>query len=286
MRTIDVKGLPLIARGGQAEIYDYEDGRVLRVARRSQDFDRLRYEYEVYELLAGTKVSVPRAYELVEADGSPAIIMDRLSGGSMMDQIRRRPLSAKARAIELAELHLDVSGVDAPKRFTSAKTKAEYCIGRSEALGEEARKRILDLLENLPEGASLCHGDFHPGNILCERTRKYIIDWSAASRGDFHADVAHTFLLMRVVPRAPGVSRAMHFVQRRIGRAVADTYLSAISRRRPIDSRTLSRWTIINAAERTWHGLPSEQEQLLRFVDRYLSVIASGGAEDSLYREI
>ena len=82
----------------------------------------------------------------------------------------------------------------------------------------------------------------------------------------FQSDVAHSFILMRVVPKVPGMSPMMHFLQKRIGRAIANTYLKAIENRMAIDHKILSRWMLVNAAERTYFGVQSEREDLLAFI--------------------
>jgi aminoglycoside phosphotransferase (APT) family kinase protein len=285
-RTVGLEGLQLIARGGQADIYAYGDRKVLRVGRREQDTDRIRYEYSVYSCLTGSGVAVPTVYELVQAGGMPAIVMDRIAGVSMMDQIKSNPFSAKAKARELADLHLQIGKVAAPRQITDAKAKAEFCIGKSENIDGHDKERILEVMKTLPDGTSLCHGDFHPGNILHHDGKNYVIDWSAASRGDFHADVAHSYLLMRVVPKVPHLNSMVHLMQKLIGRAIANTYLSTIANRWRIDYKILSRWILINAAERTYHGMTSEMRALKSFIGRYLIVLREGRDDEFAYQAL
>jgi hypothetical protein len=179
-----------------------------------------------------------------------------------------------------------VSRVRAADGITATKAKAEFCIKRSARLEDRTKERILGVLKDLPDGDSLCHGDFHPGNIICDKDSRYLIDWVGASRGDFCADVAHTYVLLRVVPRVPHMSRVMHFMQKRVGQAVADRYLTAILSGTSFDHERLSKWVFVNAAERTYHGLESEQERLQRFIDMYLAVLDRGGNQGQLYRAI
>ena len=75
-------------------------------------------------------------------------------------------------------------------------------------------------------------------------------------------------------------------MQKRIGRAIATTYLSTISQNRKLDVRTFSKWTLINAAERTYHGMPSEKETLKRYIERYLAEWARGTDEDYFYKMV
>ena len=103
------------------------------------------------------------------------------------------------------------------------------CIGSSALLTAAGKPALIALAESLPDGDSLCHGDFHPGNVLYAADGEArVIDWSAASRGDAAADVAHSFILMKVVPRLPGVGAATHLLQRYFGGMMAKVYLKAI----------------------------------------------------------
>lgn len=285
-RQATIAGLPLLARGGQAAIYDYGDGKILRVARRPQDFDRIRYEYTVYSSLAESGLLMPRAHELVAVDEAPAIVMDKIPGSPMIALIARNPLAAGARARELARLHLELRNVEATKALTPTKAKAEFCIRCSQILSNQTREKVLEVLNRLPDGRALCHGDFHPGNIICHDGRRFIIDWGGASRGDFCADVAHTYVLLRVVPRVPHLSRIAHAIQKRIARGMADRYLAEVFARIVPDYATFSKWVLVNAAERTYHGMESEKRHLHAYVEMYLEVLARGGSQDALYKAI
>jgi Ser/Thr protein kinase RdoA (MazF antagonist) len=286
MRETTTAGLPLIARGGQAAIYDYGDGKVLRVAGRPQDFDRIRYEYSVYASLEGSGLLMPRVHELVAVDGAPSIIMDKIAGRPMMALIASNPLAAGIMARELARLHLELRNVVATRALTTTKAKAEFCITHSEILTDQAKEKVLEVLKGLPDGDALCHGDFHPGNIICHDGKNYLIDWVGASRGDFHSDVAHTWVLLRVVPRVPHMSWIAHALQRRVARAMANRYLAGVFAHAAPDLTAFSRWVLVNAAERTYHGLPSEKEHLRAYIEMYLDVLKRGGSEDALYRAI
>lgn len=287
MRTDDrLKTLPLIARGGQADIYDYGDGKVIRIPRRPQDYDRIRYEYTVYSSLAGSDIAAPQVHELIEVNDAPAIVMDRIGGVSMMDQIRRRPFLIRRKAVQLALMHLGVLKLNAACSITGGKEQAKYCINASSCLTDHVKGAVLGVLDHLPMGNFLCHGDFHPGNILHSDGRDYIIDWSGASRGDIAADVAHTYILLKVVPRVPGTGLFTYAAQKLLGSVMANAYLKCIMKSVSLPPAALSKWVLIKAAERTYYGLQSEKKRLQLFIAKYVDALSSGRNEDNLYRMI
>jgi tRNA A-37 threonylcarbamoyl transferase component Bud32 len=280
-QKIELDKLTLLAHGGQADIYDLGNGRIFRVPRREMDFDRIRYEYDVYVSLKDSGIAAPRVYELVMIDKVPAIIMQKVSGMSMMEMIRQRPFSIAQKAKELAGLHNEVLEVTAAETIVNEKTKAEYCLNASEYLDNAIKQFLLGILAELPEQNYLCHGDFHPGNIIFSDGTYYLIDWSAASRGDFVSDIAHTYILLKVVPCVPGVGFFMHAIQRFLGKIMAKKYLKHIRRIRPFAYDIFNKWVLIKAAERTYYGLPSEKKQLARFINRCFSATAAGKKQDN-----
>jgi uncharacterized protein (TIGR02172 family) len=282
---INLEELKIIARGGQAEIFEYDNNKVLRVAKRPQDYDRIRSEYSLYSQLAASNIDVPRVYELVEINGAPAIIMDKINGISMMDQIKRNPFGAGERSKELAELHLKLINTSISMEMTNTKKKARYCIEKSEQIEPETKEKIFEILGVLPNGNSICHGDFHPGNILCQGKKRFIIDWSAASKGDYHADIAHTYILLRLVPKAPHVNSVVNYLQKMIGRSMSSAYLSTITGGSKIDLIILSKWILTNIAERTYHGMISERDDLRKLINKYF-ILQRHGKEDNFYKFI
>jgi len=247
--TVRLGELQLLARGGQSDIYAFGEGRVLRVARRPRDYDRI---------------------DLLEAEGAPSISMERISGRTLTERIARNPLAAKASARELARLHAGILAISATAPIVDSKGMSRFCVTSSTLLTDAQKAEVLGVLEHLPDGARLCHGDFHPGNIIRAQDGDFIIDWSAASRGDPHSDVAHTYLLLKNVPRVPGSGRLLHVIQKRIGAAIASTYLQSMCSEMAIDRALLSKWLLVKAAERTYYGLPSEKPRLLRFITECL----------------
>src|SRR5215210_4707672 len=97
-------------------------------------------------------------------------------------------------------------------------------------------------LEALPDGDRLCHGDFHPGNILLGDRGPAVIDWTGATRGDPAGDLARTRLLLQigaVQEYMPALVRRMQAYGRG---AFFRLYLRAYRRTRSIDDNLVDRW--------------------------------------------
>jgi aminoglycoside phosphotransferase (APT) family kinase protein len=153
---------------------------------------------------------VPRVLE-VRADG---LVLERIDGPSMWDDLRRRPWRARRHMQLLAELHAQLHRIDAPPGLASAG-----------------------------EGATLLHLDFHPGNVLLAAGGAVVIDWTNARRGDPALDVAMTWVICAtsagLVGRALVRSYLAQFDVRDVRR-----HLSAAAERRLADPH-------VDDAERT-----------------------------------
>ena len=65
-------------------------------------------------------------------------------------------------------------------------------------LNDENKNCLLTLLSKLDTGGeNLCHGDFHPLNILYDGEKHWIIDWVDATAGNPFADVCRTYLIFK-----------------------------------------------------------------------------------------
>jgi Ser/Thr protein kinase RdoA (MazF antagonist) len=126
----------------------------------------------------------------------------------------------------------------------SLKTRLAANIARMP--DEALRRRLLHGLAALPEGDRLCHGDFHPWNILGPPGREVVVDWLDACAGDPAADVCRSYVLIR--PVAPDL--AMAYVE---------TYAAAAGESR---DRILA-WLPFVAAARLAEDVPDETEALL-----------------------
>jgi len=81
----------------------------------------------------------------------------------------------------------------------------------------------LQILENLKDGDTLCHGDFHPDNILISNGQAMVIDFMNVCHGDYLYDVARTVFLVQYTP-VPAAAEDRETLLR-FKRTLADLYL-------------------------------------------------------------
>jgi aminoglycoside phosphotransferase (APT) family kinase protein len=195
--------LPLsspIAEGRTAELFAWDAGHVLKLYREWCPPDWVEHEARVARAVTEANIPTPAAGEIVEVNGRRGLVYERVSGGSMLEDLNRHPWLLFRHARSLAELHVQINGLSITG-LPSFKGGLEHAIRSAQSLPDDLRQRALLALENLPEGQSLCHGDFHPGNVLLTAQGPIVIDWMTAKSGSPWADVSRTSLLSPLAQR-------------------------------------------------------------------------------------
>jgi aminoglycoside phosphotransferase (APT) family kinase protein len=128
------------------------------------------------------------------------------------------------------------------------------------------RQAALQQLEILPDGQMLCHGDYHPENVLMTQTGPIIIDWMTATSGHPFADVARTALLLQMgeLPHSP-MSRWLLASARVI---VHSAYLRRYVRRSPTNTAAVADWRLPIMVARLSDGIAEERDHLLHLIDQ------------------
>jgi aminoglycoside phosphotransferase (APT) family kinase protein len=258
-------GRRLLGEGRQAEVFEWDEGRVLRLMR--DPGARALAEKEAVALRAAAVAGAPApaAFEVVEVDGRPGLVMERLDGADLLMSLGARPWTVFSAARTLGRLHAELAEVEAPVGlpglFEALRGKLE-----SPLVPGEVCERALEALELLAAGDRLCHGDMHPGNVLMTSSGPRVIDWTNAAFGPPAADVARTLVILRAgyLPgNAPWVMRRVH----RLGRkALEALYLRAYGRARSLDRELVERWLVVRAADRLAEGIDVERAWLLGFL--------------------
>jgi len=255
---------PLIGAGRRAEIFDWKDGQVVKLLLAGFERDAGK-EMPAIQVAYNAGLPVPAVEGLVEVKGRRGIVMERITGLSMMDVIENRTWKIMRLARILADLHAQVHSSETgalPSLWEDIQKRAN----NDTALPQEVKDASLGILQKLPDGNSICHSDFHPGNIIMSPRGPVIIDWVDAKRGNPLADVARTWLLVRMAVLPVDIN----IVIRWLGRMLFwSAYLRQYRLLHPFSLEELEDWKILMAYMRL-PEVPEERERLILFIKRRL----------------
>ncbi|MDQ1510646.1 MAG: hypothetical protein QOG50_2490 [Actinomycetota bacterium] len=182
---------PLLASGRDGDIFEFGPGLVLRRAKSGRVIEG---EARTIAYAREHGYPVPKIHDVLA--GGTEIVMERIEGPSMADEMLRRPWKMSRYCRELADLHDRLHVIPAP--------------------------------DWLPDrgGDRLVHLDLHPLNVLMTASGPIVIDWPNAARGDPLLDVGFTYILL-TCPRVPGsnlINVATRPLRRGMGRAFTKRY--------------------------------------------------------------
>ncbi len=259
-------GLKKIAEGREAEIFDYGDGRVLRLFREAGAKSWFQREVVAMRAVRRAMPLVPEVFGATEVDGRPGIIMRRIDGIDLLSRIASKPWTVMSAGKMLGETHARLHEVAAPREIDSLRERGRTLAGRTTLVPPDVLAWGLAELEDMPDGDRLLHGDFHPGNVLLSGEGPVVIDWPNVTRGNADADVARTVLTLRVGEVPPGSPLIVRQGARFVRRLLVSSYLRAYRTRRPVEADVLERWIGIRAVDRLGDGIVEERPALLAII--------------------
>ena len=257
-----------IAEGRTAEIYVWNDRQVIKLYRDWCPPDWVDYEARIARAVYEAGIPSPEAGEIVEVEGRRGLLYERLEGISMLQDMNARPWMLWNHARSLAELHLKVHA-QSTTGLPSYKERLDYDIRNSEHLSEELKSRAMALLKVLPGGTNICHGDYHPANVLITERGPVVIDWMTASTGSPWTDVARSSLILSIGAKAAG--KQVSPIIRTAIKLYHRTYLNRYRALQPDTKNELDRWMPVIAAGRLNENIIPEREALIKIVEEGLA---------------
>ena len=237
----------LLAAGNMAEVFEW-GSRALKLYRSPAVKPVAFREAAVHAAVEALGLPVPAVWGVQQIGSRWGIVFDRVTQASFAERMRGDPASVPSYLEILARLQIRIHAQPAPQ-FGSLKLRLATSIARTKLLDEESRQHLLHSLADMPDGDRLCHGDFHPINVLGEAARPFVIDWPDACRGDPAADVCRSYMLLR-----------HHAAD------LAEPYLDAHCRVSGLPRQAILRWLPYVAAARLAEDVAGETDRLLQLV--------------------
>ncbi|MCL4862669.1 MAG: phosphotransferase [Caldilineaceae bacterium] len=262
--TIAALGPPL-AHGRTATVYAWGDGQVLKLFVPDWSKGAVEYEADVARRAQTTGVPMPAVGDVVSLEGRLGIVYARVDGETLLQQFGARPWQALKIIRSLAELHADMHRRSAPS-LPAQRQRLARRIRQPEQLPARLRGQALAALDSLPDGDRLCHGDFHPDNVLITANGPVIIDWVDATHGNPLADVARTYVLFRLA--AGSESPPKRWWYKPLLDALSLYYLRRYRRLRPFAQGDFQRWLIPVLAARMDEHVPGEAGRIVETLER------------------
>ncbi|PGN54527.1 aminoglycoside phosphotransferase [Bacillus thuringiensis] len=244
-----------IAKGNTAEIY-LTDDKVVKLLKDYLPDTESMNEAKKQKYAYSCGLPVPNVFEVKKIQNRQAIIMEHVKGDNIGDLLLNN-LNEAERYISLCvneqkkihAIHVNTDEMELMRGRLERQIKSVH------KLDERKKKNILQKLDFITFDFRLCHGDFHPFNLILSKEEKVkVIDWVDASSGDIREDVFRTYLL---------------YSQSSV--ELAEMYLDIYCSRTGISRDEVFQWApIIIAARFSEKVSPQNEVYLRRLLNQYL----------------
>lgn len=188
-------------------------------------------------------LNIPSIKEITIIDGKWAFKSPLIKGQTLFDMIQTDNDNIEEYLDKFVDIQTNIHSNKCPG-LPVQKQKLSDSINIAN-LDESLKIDLIDMLNSSPKHNKLCHGNFTPHNVIISDGDYYITDWNHASLGNASADVARTYLWMK-----------MNMDE------YAELYLEKFCKKTNTTSRYVHNWIPIVAAARIAKNNPQELELL------------------------
>ncbi len=196
-------------------------------------------------------LAIPPVLEVSQIDGEWALSIQFVEGETLQSLMEKHPENIETYMEQFVNLQLSMHAKKAP-RLTLQKDKlARKISSLGSILDATVRYELLTRLDSMPNHTKLCHGDFHPANVIVKKDGSMVIvDWAHATQGNASTDAAITYLQFALKDEK-----------------LAKLYLKLFCQKSDTAMQYVQKWLPIAAAAQLTRGVPEEKEFLLRWTD-------------------
>ena len=265
-----------IASGGTAEVYAYETDKIAKVFHDNIPDEAINHEFLVSRLISTIVVRSPKMYELIENTKERGYIAERIFGRSMLDYIMKKEGDIEELLHQFTSTHYQLHnilfsntlGSSVNTILLSTHEWLKQRISWTNDLTEKEKIELYKDLYELPDGNSICHNDYHPGNlIITEDTYEIcIIDWCDVSIGNPLADVARTILAFSPTELPPEIPPEVQSMLQEGRKLMKELYMKEYRKLSGMNLLELDKWIPVVAASRLFCEGESSKVYLLDLI--------------------
>ena len=200
-----------------------------------------------------SNLNVPKLVEVTKCGNRWALVSEYIKGKTITELLKENPDKENIYLNLFVDVQLAILNNKVPM-LNRIKEKFRRKLIAATNIEENTKYELLQRLEGMKNHDKLCHGDYHPSNVIVQEDGTvYIIDWSHVTQGNASADAARTYLLFSIDGQDD----------------LAEKYLNLFSEKSGIEKTSVQRWIPIVAATQMTKAVPEEQE----FLNKWINVV-------------
>lgn len=242
-----------IYKGSQKSVY-LDGDKVSKVFALSYNKSDVLYEALNTARVEDTGLDIPKLLSVSVDDGQWVITSEYAKGSTLEELLKAHPENTDSYIEAMVDFQISFNKRNNPL-LLSLKDKLNRQI-KELNVDDHIKYELESRLEELPTHNKLCHGDYCPENIIVttDKNNKITgitaVDWVHATKGNASADVANTYLTLKLSDEK-----------------LADKYIKLFCEKTSTDMKYVNKWMPIVAAARLTRKKPDEKAMLESMID-------------------
>jgi len=194
-----------IGEGVSADVHAWAPGQVVKLFKAGVSRRLSWHEAQKTDAIFTAGAPAPEVFGTVILEGRFGMVLQHFDGPTLLQLNRTGAVTRGQAGAILAALGRAIHKTPPSPDVVSLRDWVDAWLrGSSGTLPQHIATGVRALIERLPPGDALCHGDLHPANVIMTAKGPRLIDWTGAVRAPAAYDLAISHILLTEL--APEVS--------------------------------------------------------------------------------
>ena len=194
-RVVSIEGCEVIGRGANGTIYRIDRDNVVKAYNNADALEDIQHEREVARLALVLGIPTAISYDVVKVGDSYGSVFELLNAKSFSKIIAKEPDKMDWCVKEYVDMLKKIHGTEVPEgKLPDMKdTASGWAHFMLDYLPEEAGRKLVSLVDAVPQVNTMMHGDYHTGNLELQDGEVLIIDMDTLAVGHPIFELASMF---------------------------------------------------------------------------------------------
>lgn len=199
MRQVSVEGCEVIGKGGHGKVYRLDAETIIKVYHDASTLDIIEKEMKYAKNAFVNGVPSAISYDIVNTEEGYGLVYEMAGADTVGKTIMAHPDRLQELMVKMAKLLKILNTTEADSNLFGdiRQTYLDRAKNAEKFYTPEENEQIRKLINAIPDGTGMVHGDYHPNNVMVQADGELaLIDMADISRGNGLFDIGGAFLTM------------------------------------------------------------------------------------------
>ncbi|MBI9015269.1 MAG: hypothetical protein JEZ08_23750 [Clostridiales bacterium] len=247
------------------DIYDFGESYYVKLFEERYDRGKIISEFEKSIYINSVFNNCPKGKEVVELDDRTGIVYKKEVGETFLYLMEESDISIDYEAERFAFIHAEMHKTKCDTLIDQKSFFTNH-INICEDITDDEKQKLKVLLNELPTGENLCHGNYHLNNVLLNDKEYKILNIGSAYKGHPMSDVAKACIILDVPRYLSDASQLLQEELIKIRIKFMTLYLDYYQKCAPFDEDLCIKFYKLAAVVRLNEKIENEKEWLLNVI--------------------